>query len=44
VRPSIEKAADTLASASATMNAATLTGAMERRVTAVSARALATDA
>ena len=35
VRPSIEKAADTQASASATMNAATLTGVMDRRVTAV---------
>ena len=36
VRPSIEKAADTQASASATMNAASLTGIMERRVIALS--------
>src|SRR5581483_12043495 len=35
VRPSIEKAADTQASASATMNAASLTGMMERRISAV---------
>src|ERR1700759_3804046 len=33
VRPSIEKAADTQASASATMNAVSLTGDMERRAT-----------
>jgi hypothetical protein len=31
VRPSMEKAADTEASASATMSAASLTGVMERR-------------
>src|SRR5437762_385848 len=36
VRPSIEKAADTQASPSATMNAASLTGIMERRVIALS--------
>src|SRR3984885_1675861 len=35
VRPSIEKAADTQASASATINAATLTSVMDRRGTAV---------
>jgi hypothetical protein len=34
VRPSIEKTAYTLASASATVNAASLTGVMERRATA----------
>src|SRR5450755_4065106 len=33
VRPSMEKAADTQASVSATINAASLTGVMERRVT-----------
>jgi hypothetical protein len=33
VRPSMEKAADTQASASATTNAASLTGDMERRAT-----------
>jgi hypothetical protein len=36
VRPSIEKAADTEASASATMNEASLTGIIERRVITVS--------
>src|SRR5215475_3731786 len=36
VRPSIEKAADTHASTSATMNAARLTAVIERRVTVAS--------